>query len=682
MFYFTLFSLIALVLSCSPPLPQGGIQISGLRRIGKEQVVVDVVQKEEVNSGEFRQPETIKQCKSLVFTPTDARFEQLDESLASEIVDFEPLNAKTSVQFQLVTVKQGQEFVSIGKVNVRVPYSLLSRETTAATATVTTSSGTDVYVLFVNRIFLYIPATGDASQANLPGKDEINFHSEYVSATYYLTENVLALTRSGSLCGGSSMFSVKWSSRSSSSLGSTVTFNGKWYFQSATSAVAYVSGSTNNIYLYSANTNAQQPFTVDKHLLQQACDAAGPVACTKDAKQCPDGSTVGRVPPKCEFEACPMTACTKDAKQCPDGSTVGRVPPKCEFEACPMTACPRDAKECPDGTTVGRVPPKCEFEACPAVACTKDAKVCPDGTTVSRVPPKCEFEACPAVACTKDAKVCPNGTTVSRVPPACEFAPCKGVVHCTDDAKECPDGSFVGRTGPNCEFAPCKGEPVACTADAKKCPDGSYVGRTAPHCEFAPCPGVSCPDYECPAVECKEGETSVTGKNADGCPTCPKCVTQQCPVYDCQEPVCEEGQKIITPKDARGCATCPACVDVVRGCTEEAKECPDGSFVSRTGPNCEFPECPTTNGCPEDLRECPDGTTVARAGPDCKFPDCDENVACELDARVCPDGTSVGRVPPKCEFQECPKTVVDEDNAGAMTTLSLVVALVALLFVQ
>jgi len=30
-------------------------------------------------------------------------------------------------------------------------------------------------------------------------------------------------------------------------------------------------------------------------------------------------------------------------------------------------------------------------------------------------------------------------------------------------------------------------------------------------------------------------------------------------------------------------------------CTEEAKICPDGSAVGRTGPNCEFAECPTVN---------------------------------------------------------------------------------------
>lgn len=31
-------------------------------------------------------------------------------------------------------------------------------------------------------------------------------------------------------------------------------------------------------------------------------------------------------------------------------------------------------------------------------------------------------------------------------------------------------------------------------------------------------------------------------------------------------------------------------------CTMEAKLCPDGSYVGRTGPNCEFAPCPTGNG--------------------------------------------------------------------------------------
>jgi hypothetical protein len=27
-------------------------------------------------------------------------------------------------------------------------------------------------------------------------------------------------------------------------------------------------------------------------------------------------------------------------------------------------------------------------------------------------------------------------------------------------------------------------------------------------------------------------------------------------------------------------------------CTQEAKQCPDGSYVGRTGPKCEFAPCP------------------------------------------------------------------------------------------
>ncbi|MDP2709375.1 MAG: hypothetical protein Q8O93_05045 [bacterium] len=32
------------------------------------------------------------------------------------------------------------------------------------------------------------------------------------------------------------------------------------------------------------------------------------------------------------------------------------------------------------------------------------------------------------------------------------------------------------------------------------------------------------------------------------------------------------------------------------GCTMEAKLCPDGSAVGRSGPNCEFAACPVENG--------------------------------------------------------------------------------------
>jgi len=35
-------------------------------------------------------------------------------------------------------------------------------------------------------------------------------------------------------------------------------------------------------------------------------------------------------------------------------------------------------------------------------------------------------------------------------------------------------------------------------------------------------------------------------------------------------------------------------------CTAEAKLCPDGSYVGRSGPNCEFKSCPDEKSLPPD----------------------------------------------------------------------------------
>lgn len=40
------------------------------------------------------------------------------------------------------------------------------------------------------------------------------------------------------------------------------------------------------------------------------CNASNPpdaIACTQEAKMCPDGSAVGRSGPKCEFAPCPAS---------------------------------------------------------------------------------------------------------------------------------------------------------------------------------------------------------------------------------------------------------------------------------------------------------------------------------------------------------------------------------------
>lgn len=48
------------------------------------------------------------------------------------------------------------------------------------------------------------------------------------------------------------------------------------------------------------NNSPVKPTQITDDSINQA-----PIACTKDAKVCPDGSSVWRIAPDCEFEACP-----------------------------------------------------------------------------------------------------------------------------------------------------------------------------------------------------------------------------------------------------------------------------------------------------------------------------------------------------------------------------------------
>jgi hypothetical protein len=49
----------------------------------------------------------------------------------------------------------------------------------------------------------------------------------------------------------------------------------------------------------------QRSIPVNMHQHRAARIQRRPVACVMDAKICPDGTSVGRVPPNCEFAACP-----------------------------------------------------------------------------------------------------------------------------------------------------------------------------------------------------------------------------------------------------------------------------------------------------------------------------------------------------------------------------------------
>jgi hypothetical protein len=94
-------------------------------------------------------------------------------------------------------------------------------------------------------------------------------------------------------------------------------------------------------------------------------------------KQCPDFCTgiAGNLETRCVDNVCKNVntksegiACTADAKLCPDGSAVGRTGPNCEFAACPTETC---KNLCGDGT--------CQEIVCLAIGCpcSETSESCP-----------------------------------------------------------------------------------------------------------------------------------------------------------------------------------------------------------------------------------------------------------------------------------------------------------------
>lgn len=49
-------------------------------------------------------------------------------------------------------------------------------------------------------------------------------------------------------------------------------------------------------------------------ILISGCADQKPLACTEEAKVCPDGSAVGRTAPNCEFAACPSAISIEEAR--------------------------------------------------------------------------------------------------------------------------------------------------------------------------------------------------------------------------------------------------------------------------------------------------------------------------------------------------------------------------------
>lgn len=188
-----------------------------------------------------------------------------------------------------------------------------------------------------------------------------------------------------------------------------------------------------------------------------------------------------------------------------------------------------------------------------------------------------------------------------------------GVQACTTEAKICPDGSAVGRTGPNCEFAECPAvattTPVSTTsvllkADMNQKVTGVGVSLT---------PLKILEDSRCPSdVQCIQAGTvrvQVRLTSASGTATqefkLGQAVTTETQIITLTEVLpakkstvtLKASDYVFTFEIKKRTSTSTGSGSIsTQACTMEAKICPDGSAVGRTGPNCAFAACPNTSG--------------------------------------------------------------------------------------
>ena len=170
-----------------------------------------------------------------------------------------------------------------------------------------------------------------------------------------------------------------------------------------------------------------------------------------------------------------------------------------------------------------------------------------------------------------------------------------GIV-CTMDVKLCPDGSYVGRTGPNCEFTACPSETPTNNSNTLAIGTSATIqGTTIEVLELAE--DSRCPrDVQCIWAGTVRVRASVDSYNRDFTFTLgqPQVVGNATVTLVSVIPAQKYSTQIVKLSDYRFTFTVVPKATSGGGiaCTMEAKLCPDGSYVGRTGPNCEFTPCP------------------------------------------------------------------------------------------
>jgi hypothetical protein len=197
--------------------------------------------------------------------------------------------------------------------------------------------------------------------------------------------------------------------------------------------------------------------------------------------------------------------------------------------------------------------------------CYKPPKTCPDGVTlVIGRGPSCIYDACPSSSLANNTNTGSNYNNTST--------------SCPNERLVCDNGSTVGRTGPNCSFAACPtttNSNINTVNGTKRCSDGSTVGM-----------------YETCYQTCSNGVRILE--------------TQSCSIFGTTSNTNTSTGNLV--------------------CARDLYTCSDGSYVSRSGPNCTFSQCPTggssTNYCTQEAFICPNGVGVFRSGPNCAFAAC------------------------------------------------------------
>lgn len=80
-------------------------------------------------------------------------------------------------------------------------------------------------------------------------------------------------------------------------------------------------------------------FFIQHNNLERAAENTTDFEVTNPVPPLPESAPtlpVASTPTPVNPEEVDMVACTMDVMQCPDGSFVGRIPPSCEFDVCPI----------------------------------------------------------------------------------------------------------------------------------------------------------------------------------------------------------------------------------------------------------------------------------------------------------------------------------------------------------